>query len=138
LIPLVVSISYDDLLIVKIFALVNMFLHVICAIIAISINKNLNQMKNEMELQYLSQMIRSFLIFFPVIVIPIFWTIYITIQHNFDLIDISFIILFGLILISVLLTLLILTFQKHENHQERRWVYIFAITWFYSPNTLQT
>lgn len=138
LIPLIVSVSYDDLLIIKIFAFVNMFLHVICAIIAISLHKTIKQMNTELKLQYLSQMIRSFLIFFPVIVIPIFWTIYITIQHNFDLINTCFLILFGLILISILFILLIYAFKNYVKHQKRRWVHIFAIFWFYSPNTLQT
>ena len=50
LIPLIVTFSYDDLLGVKIFALVNMGLHLFCAIIAIIKRKTLKNLMNRIRI----------------------------------------------------------------------------------------
>src|SRR5947208_8519490 len=69
-IPLTVAFAYDDFLAIKIFSLVNMGLHVACAAFALIRNKKIGDKDNLLFIPLL------FLVFFPVIVIPIFWIIY--------------------------------------------------------------
>src|SRR5947208_11790128 len=70
-IPLTVSFAYNDFPAIKIFSLVNMGLHVICAAIALIDNKEIDDFENSFLLIPF-----IFLILFPVIVIPVFWIIY--------------------------------------------------------------
>src|SRR5947209_9677393 len=72
-IPLTVSFAYDDFPAIKIFSLVNMGLHVLCATIALILHKKIGGVNGG-----LLKILFFFLVFFPVIVIPIFWIIYIT------------------------------------------------------------
>ena len=95
---LTVSFAYDDFPAIKIFSLVNMGLHVFCAAIALIGNKKIG---DDDGLLYIPV---TFLLLFPVIVIPVFWIIYITtITHVFDSISILFVTLFGILLILPLI-----------------------------------
>src|SRR5436305_6630316 len=110
-IPLTVSFAYDDILAIKIFSLVNMSLHVLCAAIALIRNKKIGGAMDDDgdftdnftyngRLYSLHGILNGFLIGFPVIVIPIFCIIYITtITFVFDSISILYITLFGFLLI---------------------------------------
>src|SRR5437763_938175 len=64
-IPLTVSFAYDDFLAIKIFSLVNMGLHVLCAAYALIINKTIGNANDD----GLLLIPFFFLILFPVIVI---------------------------------------------------------------------
>jgi hypothetical protein len=111
-IPLVVSLIYDDLIVVKIFVFVNMGLHTICTLTSLITNMKLNKMDEKMDekmggtinqkaVKLVPKFIFHFLVFFPVIVIPIFWIIYIIeIKHYTDPISILFIGLFSLVILS--------------------------------------
>jgi hypothetical protein len=68
MIPLVVSFSFDELLSIKIFSIVNMCLHINCAIITI-----IDRTKS-VECSHNYYTLITFFLFFPVIVIPILWT----------------------------------------------------------------
>src|SRR5207244_8775060 len=85
-----------------------------------------------------------FLVFFPVIVIPVFWIIYITtITHIFDSISILFITLFGILLISTLIFFILWIYRKkNDGFDGNIYIDYFGIThiasMFYAPNILQT
>src|SRR5207244_3130834 len=68
-IPLTVSFAYDDFPAIKIFSLVNMSLHVLCAVYALILHKKIGDVNGYLLLQIPF----TFLVFFPVIVIPVFW-----------------------------------------------------------------
>ncbi|GES92323.1 hypothetical protein GLOIN_2v1667018 [Rhizophagus clarus] len=134
-IPLVVSFSYDDLMSIKIFSTVNMYLHVFCAIYAIikweRVTKdNSNNLNNHYQ-----DLIFFFLIFFPVIVIPVFWIIIIITEHVFDLISIIFLTLFGLCLVSFIVVALYMVDVMDMAYLPR---ILLIIIFFYVPNILQT
>src|SRR6266511_4119833 len=105
-IPLTVSFAYDDFLTIKIFSVVNMILHVLCAAIALIKHKKIDDIVDDYGGiisgdGYIYGILFRFLTLFPVIVIPIFWIIYITtITHVFDSITVLFITLFEFLLIS--------------------------------------
>src|SRR3954453_13614125 len=92
LIPLMVTFSYGDLLGIKIFALVNMCLHVFCAAIGIIQHKTIMEVGETSAMLNYYLTTAGFLIFFPVIVIPIFWIVYITTSHDLDSFSIGFIV----------------------------------------------
>ena len=69
-IPLTISFVYDDFLAIKIFSLISMGLHVLCAAFALIINRKIGD-----DDDGLLCIPAFFLIFFPVIVIPVFWII---------------------------------------------------------------
>lgn len=105
MIPLIVSFTYDDLIIIKIFAFVNIGLHLFCALFIISLRKKLNEMR---ESYFFSSLFFFFKIF-PVIAIPIFWILYIIkIDHVLDSIGVTFIVLFALLLTSFAIFVLII------------------------------
>lgn len=68
MIPLIVSFSYDNLLSIKIFSIVNMCLHVNCVIIAIIDRKII------FENDHNYYALITFFLFFPVVVFLIVWT----------------------------------------------------------------
>src|SRR5439155_26211721 len=85
-----------------------------------------------------------FLVFFPVIVIPIFWIIYITtITHIFDSISILFIILFGILLVSVHIFIILFIYMINNgggniyNYLHYNCATLAALA-FYAPHILQT
>ncbi|CAG8672776.1 18232_t:CDS:1 [Rhizophagus irregularis] len=134
-IPLVVSFAYDDLMNIKIFSIINMCLHVFCAVFAIIKWKRINYNDDYNDDLFLS--IILFLIIFPVLVIPIFWIIIITHKHTFDSIPIIFLILFGICLVSFVLIIITLITQDLKD-MTRRIIYTLFIICFYVPNILQT
>ncbi|GET57210.1 hypothetical protein GLOIN_2v1701939 [Rhizophagus irregularis DAOM 181602=DAOM 197198] len=68
MIPLIVSFSYDNLLSIKIFSIVNMCLHVNCLIIAII------DRKKTVESNHNYYTLITFFLFFPIVVFLIIWT----------------------------------------------------------------
>jgi len=68
-IPLTVSFAYNDSKAVKIFSIVNMCLHITCALIALIRWKKISDADDD---DYIWGSILSFLLFFPVFVIPTF------------------------------------------------------------------
>ncbi|RIA86609.1 hypothetical protein C1645_855872 [Glomus cerebriforme] len=129
-IPLIVSFSYGDLLAIKIFSIINMCLHVICAITAIFKREKIGSCKfNGLYVRT----IYGFLILFPVIVIPAFWIINITTRHTFDSINMMFLIIFGFLLVSLILYFVIGLFYINLKIASA-----FLIIFFYAPNILQT
>ncbi|CAB4415740.1 unnamed protein product [Rhizophagus irregularis] len=145
MIPLVVSFAYDDLMSIKIFSIINMCLHVICAAFTIIIKKRLNYFlddhddDDDVDLNIFASII-FFLILFPVLVIPIFWIIIIAHSHTIDLTSIIFLTLFGICLISFIsifiYALLFSGYFKEEIGDKI--FYILYIICFYVPNILQT
>ncbi|CAG8683560.1 16385_t:CDS:2 [Gigaspora margarita] len=77
-IPLIVAFTYGDTLYIKIFSIINMCLHVFCAVYAIIRHETINESKGKIY----SDNIFLFLVCFPVIVIPIFWIIIIINEKN--------------------------------------------------------
>ncbi|CAB4415739.1 unnamed protein product [Rhizophagus irregularis] len=138
MIPLVVSFAYDDLMNIKIFSIINMCLHVICAAFAIIKWKRINYDDDDDDDVNNFMSIFFFLIIFPVLVIPIFWIIIITHKHTFDSISIIFLILFGICLVSFVLITIIFITMKSDNVVKWRIVYVLIIICFYVPNILQT
>ncbi|CAG8774291.1 15089_t:CDS:2 [Cetraspora pellucida] len=82
LIPLIVAFTYGDTLYIKIFSIINMCLHVFCAVFAIIKHETIKGSKGKTYSEY----IFWFLVFFPVIVIPMFWIITI-ILYIYGLLD---------------------------------------------------
>jgi len=146
-IPLTVSFAYNDFLAIKIFSLVNMSLHVLCAVYALILHRKISDCVDDKghstDDGRSLQIPLYFLLLFPVIVIPIFWIIYITITHVFDSISILFIILFGILLISTLIWFIIWIYvRKGDSVSDYDYLeYILAVLgalMFYTPNILQT
>uniref|UniRef100_U9USV1 Uncharacterized protein n=1 Tax=Rhizophagus irregularis (strain DAOM 181602 / DAOM 197198 / MUCL 43194) TaxID=747089 RepID=U9USV1_RHIID len=69
MIPLVVSFAYDEWLSIKIFSIINMCLHILCAVLAIIKWRRIYNDNVNFAFTFL------FLILFPVMAIPIFWMI---------------------------------------------------------------
>src|SRR6266496_4276126 len=138
IIPLIVSFSYDDLMGIKIFSIVNMCLHLICAVIAIISWKRVAVVMSNSY--FIHNLVLLFLIFFPVVVIPIFWMIIITIRHAIDSIAIIFLTLFGICLVSFILFMYILirAVVNAEKLDGIKMFYTVCIICFYVPNILQT
>src|SRR5690242_5736439 len=88
-IPLAVSFAYDDLGAVKIFSIVNMCLHITCALLA------LIKWKRIAVVGFCTGAadtkgffcIFVFLVFFPVAIIPVFWIAYLVTNHMIGLIN---------------------------------------------------
>ena len=80
--------------------------------------------------------------FFPVIVIPVFWIVYITTNHDFDTISIVFVTLYPTLTFSILIYLTTMYFSHpYEYGSNRVMDFLGAITlipFFYAPNFLQT
>ncbi|PKC09803.1 hypothetical protein RhiirA5_415205 [Rhizophagus irregularis] len=137
MIPLIVSFAYDDLMSIKIFSIINMCLHVFCAVYAIINGEKVNDYSDILHLVFL------FLIFFPVLVIPIFWIIIITHKHTLDSISIIFITLFGICLVVSMIAIIMFTAGAFLITSEVSVMYykitssLFIIC-FYAPNILQT
>jgi hypothetical protein len=137
MIPLIVSFSYDELMSIKIFSVINMCLHLICAIYAIIRWKKVT-INDEFDF-YFSLYISFFMIFFPVIIIPIFWMmIIINTKYVFDTISIIFLTLFGTCLASSLIfaILLVMEYWMSAFILDKLWGPV-AIICFYVPNVLQ-
>ncbi|CAG8632431.1 1180_t:CDS:2 [Dentiscutata heterogama] len=90
-IPLIVAFTYGDTLSIKVFSIINMCLHVFCAVYAIIKHETIKGSKGKAY----SEIIFWFLVLFPVIVIPAFWIIVIINEHPLDSISLTFLILFG-------------------------------------------
>lgn len=143
MIPLIVSFSYDDLMIIKIFSIVNMCLHVFYAVIMIILTvifeiKVADIFKNDRLIIILFLPTFYFLLFFPVIVIPIFWMIILTRQHAFDSISIIFLTLFGICLFTFILLVFFLFIKVVDGKIGNKIIYTCCIICFYAPNFLQT
>ncbi|CAB5127232.1 unnamed protein product [Rhizophagus irregularis] len=137
MIPLIISFSYDDLMSIRIFSIINMCLHVICAVIAIIKWKRVAEV--DYENLNLFAIVFLFMIFFPVIVIPIFWIITITHKLSINSIFVIFIILFGICLISLMSIIIVKVLSdRFERIMLYRIYYVLFITCFYSPNIFQT
>ncbi|CAB5211743.1 hypothetical protein RhiirA5_429989 [Rhizophagus irregularis] len=134
-IPLVISFAYDDLMSIKIFSIVNMCLHVFCAVLAIIKWKRMNYGDDDDDIIFIS--IFFFLIIFPVLVIPIFWIIIITHKHTFDSISIIFLISFGICLVSLMSFIIIMIIYSSSTEKDFI-IYVLVIICFYVPNILQT
>ena len=132
-IPLTVSFAYNNSLALKIFSIVNMCLHITCALIALIKWKQIGNLNGNTWLG-----IFFFLIFFPVLVIPIFWITYLVTNHMVASINLLFIVLFGILLVLISI-LLIITFDcvKDSKITDTIGVIIY-VTCFYAPNFLQT
>ncbi|CAB5377324.1 unnamed protein product [Rhizophagus irregularis] len=141
MIPLIVSFAYDDLMSIKIFSIINMCLHVICAVLSIITAKRVGEIFDNYGIvdSDFFVFIFAFLIFFPVLVIPIFWIIIIAYSHTIASTSIIFLTLFGICLIS-LMSIFILIFIEHNFKYEigDKTFYILYIISFYVPNILQT
>jgi hypothetical protein len=137
MIPLIISFAYDDLLSIKIFSIINMCLHVFCAVLSIIKWRRIYNDNVNFAFTFF------FLIFFPVIVIPIFWIIIIAHKDTFDSRSIIFLTLFG---ICLFFFILIMIMKSRYNYfegiiGERKMFKIycaFIIVCFYVPNILQT
>src|SRR5204863_8248015 len=99
-IPLTASFAYNNFKAVKIFSIVNMCLHITCALFALIKWQTIGDGYDI----YIG--IFFFLVFFPVFVIPIFWITYLVTNHVVVSINLLFIILFG-ILLALPLTFLV-------------------------------
>ena len=102
LIPLIVSLVYDDLLFIKVFSFVNMFAHLICAgfsyyHIIFRDKATIKDVEGGKGVK--SVLVPFFIIFFPIMVIPEFWIYYIYKNYALDSIIIVFIILFILLVL---------------------------------------
>ncbi|RIB25049.1 hypothetical protein C2G38_2241662 [Gigaspora rosea] len=142
-IPLIVAFTYGDTLYIKIFSIINMCLHVFCAIYAIIRHETINESKGKSY----SENIFLFLVCFPVIVIPIFWIIVIINEKNsLDSVSSIFLILFGLLLTFIILVLFLLILYIFGLLDSFALIFlyipnileIFCSISFYIPNILQT
>ncbi|CAB4415751.1 unnamed protein product [Rhizophagus irregularis] len=141
MIPLIVSFAYDDLMNIKIFSIINMCLHVICAVLAIVRVKKVEEVidNNGDVDSNLFIYIVLFLVLFPVLVIPIFWTIIIAYSHTINSTSIIILTLFGICLISFMLILILSIIDCVKDFEMlNKLNYILSIICFYVPNILQT
>lgn len=122
--PLMVSFAYEGLMDIRIFSIIDMILHLSCAIFAIIKWKHVKESDNILNITII------FLISFPAFVIPIFWIIIITSRHVLDSIYIAFLILFGICLIALMLAFIPCC--------KKKLLYEICIICFYVPNILQT
>jgi hypothetical protein len=139
IIPLIVSFAYDDMMNIKIFSIINMCLHVICAALAIIKWKRVSKSGDSAFFG----LIFFFLILFPVIVIPIFWIIVIAHKHPIDSIFIIFFTLFGICLVTFIFVIVLMLMESYlkrilDEVIVHKIFYLFAIICFYAPNILQT
>ncbi|CAB4489782.1 unnamed protein product [Rhizophagus irregularis] len=144
-IPFVVSFAYDDLMSIKIFSIINMCLHLICAFLVIIKGKRIGYFAGDhYDYNYEETFFGSiffFLTLFPVLVIPIFWIITITHKHIFNSISIIFLILFGICLVSFVLFIIVIIIEDMGGMTQMvawRIYYVLSIICFYFPNILQT
>jgi hypothetical protein len=136
MIPLIVSFSYDDLMNIKTFSVINMCLHVICAVYSLIKWKKIVDVERGYFIFY-------FLMTFPVVVIPIFWIIIITTRHVYSPIFIIFLTLFGICLVSLISNKIGTKYEAFFMRilgimVYRKMAYINYIMCFYVPNILQT
>ena len=132
-IPLTVSFAYGDSLAVKIFSIVNMFLHVACALAALIEWKTIGDAYTGNGRIWGG--ILLFLTCFPVLVIPIFWITYLVTNHMVVSINLLFIVLFGILL--AFLPILIICLIKNDKMYFTIGIILMVIC-FYTPNILQT
>ena len=132
LIPLAVTFSYDDMMGVKIFALVNMGLHVFYAAVGIIKHRTIRETRELDMYHYFVNCL--FLTFFPVMVIPIFWIVYTT-RQGLDSVSIGFIVLFSFLLFFLLFTFC-LAIRYGISNIKTLLIYTIFVS-FYGPNILQ-
>ncbi|CAG8765478.1 19107_t:CDS:1, partial [Cetraspora pellucida] len=102
-IPLIVSFTYGDTSDIMIFSIINMLLHVFCAVSAIVYAIITPRKKlHDRDFYGLYFSIVVFLILFPVIIIPVFWIIIIS-RQTFEPIDLVFLVLFVILLVVAVL-----------------------------------
>src|SRR6185503_2258659 len=81
----------------------------------------------------------SFLILFPVFIIPIFWVTYLVANHIVVSTNLLFIILFGTLLaLALILSILVFCCANIDNKIFDTIIIILYATCFYPPNILQT
>ena len=136
-IPLTVSFAYNDSKAVKIFSIVNMCLHITCALIALIKWQTIGDGYDI----YIG--IFFFLVFFPVFVIPIFWITYLVTNHMVVSINLLFIILFAILLALIPTWCIVACCVRCGviNYNDTIFDTIATIlyaTSFYAPNILQT
>ncbi|CAG8442226.1 1132_t:CDS:1 [Acaulospora morrowiae] len=138
-IPLIVSFSYDDLLSIKIFSVINACLHITCAIHALIHPMSIDEAERHKRIQVNF----FFLIFFPIVAIPVFWIVYIVINHEYDLTSTIFLILFGTTLFlsfGLFMLLFMFIFADPEDVLSDYFAFYLSasgIFLFYTPNILQ-
>jgi hypothetical protein len=137
MIPLIVSFTYDVLISIKIFSIISMCLHLICAVFAIIKWERVAVRVDYFEfgLVFLS------LVFVPVIAIPTFWIVIITTSHVFNSISIIFLTLFGICLVSFMsiIIVFVVEIQTMEGGAVMYNIhYVLFLICFYVPNILQT
>src|SRR6185436_6885087 len=128
-----VSFAYNDSKAVKIFSIVNMCLHITCALIALIKWKQIGDVIGD----YMRLGICLFLILFPVFVIPIFWITYLVTNHVIVSINLLFIIL---LLALIPIFLIVGYVAEYGDIFDKIFVILSAIC-FYAPsivNILQT
>ncbi|CAG8749975.1 3659_t:CDS:1, partial [Dentiscutata erythropus] len=126
-IPLIVAFTYGDTLPIKVFSIINMCLHVFFAVYAIIKHETIKGSKAKPY----TEIIFWFLVFFPVIVIPAFWISVIINERPLDSINLTFLILFGLLLVSAILILILLICYIYDLLD------LFALIFLYIPNFLE-
>ena len=131
-IPLTVSFAYGDELAVKIFSIVNMCLHITCALAALIKHKTIGDANDD---DGIWAYIGIFLTLFPVLVIPIFWITYLVTNHMTVSINVLFIVLFGILLA---LAFSIIIFGCIMRALTDTIYIILIVVCFYAPNILQT
>jgi len=136
-IPLTVSFAYGDELAVKIFSIVNMCLHITCALAALIKHKTIGDANDD---DGIWAYIGIFLTLFPVLVIPIFWITYLVTNHMVASINLLFIVLFGILLALIPILFIIIGTLANTSLDKiaDTILIIFFIIGFYTPNILQT
>ncbi|PKK56337.1 hypothetical protein RhiirC2_800239 [Rhizophagus irregularis] len=113
-----------------------MCLHVFFAVCAIIKGKKISDDESD---EGISFFVIFFLIFFPVLVIPIFWIIIITHKHTLDSISIIFITLFGICLVVFMIAIITYLIREVRGlYEVDKILYSLFIICFYAPNILQT
>src|SRR6185312_4117184 len=121
-----------DELAVKIFSIVNMCLHITCALAALIKHKTIGDANDD---DGIWAYIGIFLTLFPVLVIPIFWITYLVTNHMTVSINVLFIVLFGILLA---LAFSIIIFGCIMRALTDTIYIILIVVCFYAPNILQT
>ncbi|CAB4433827.1 unnamed protein product [Rhizophagus irregularis] len=136
-IPLTVSFAYNDLSSIKIFSITNACLHVFCALSVLIKSKKISDSHEGGNVSGVSGYVTVFLIFFPVIVIPVFWVVYITKNSGYDSTSILFLTLFGMTLVLAFFSLAVFLIRS-GNLDPNAFIVILMLLAFYVPNILQT
>ncbi|CAB4434156.1 unnamed protein product [Rhizophagus irregularis] len=109
-------------------------------VIPLTVSFAYNDLSNSHEggnVSGVSGYVTVFLIFFPVIVIPVFWVVYITKNSGYDSTSILFLTLFGMTLVLAFFSLAVFLIRS-GNLDPNAFIVILMLLAFYVPNILQT